>query len=200
MKKILSLFVLLAIIFSACSTSNKAVKNSKEKSGEDQETDTNQPIFDLDPIIMEEYMLENMTEFDRSLYENRSSLSDQFATIEQDMPEIFIKDVLRDDTYYDQYAGYRVQLLTTRNVAEADSLKMNFLIWSSENIDGYSPESYVLFQQPYYKVRVGDFRDKQKANDFSRMIKNKFPEAWVVHDRIEPDSLPADTTTIQIIR
>jgi hypothetical protein len=82
---------------------------------------------------------------------------------------------------------------------EADSTKDNFRAWADENIKGYSPEAYVTFRQPYYKVRVGDFRDQQKANNFSRMLKEEYPAAWVVHDRIEPEFLPADTTRIEFV-
>ena len=110
---------------------------------------------------------------------------------------MFLKDYVITDRVVDQYAGFRVQLLSTRSVVEADSTKDNFRAWADEYIEGYSPEAYVTFHQPYYKVRVGDFRDQQKANNFSRMVKDEYPGAWVVHDRIEPEFLPTDTTEIK---
>lgn len=193
MKKFTSFFLFLLIIAAGCSTSEKTTKDSDDES----DAKTQQPIFDLNPVVVEAYLMEEMTEFERSLYETRSTLSDQFATVEQDMPEIFLRNVEQDEGFYDQYAGFRVQLLSTRSVVEADSTKDNFRVWADEHIEGYSPEAYVTFQQPYYKVRVGDFRDQQRANNFSRLVKSKFPSAWVVHDRIEPQYLPADTTEIR---
>ena len=194
MKKFLTIFLLLLTVTAACSTSEKTTRK-----GDDEESSepANRPIFDLSPEVMEEYLMEEMTEDERMLFETRSTLSDQFVTVEQDMPEIFLKDVEQDEEFLDQYAGFRVQLLSTRSVAEADSTKDNFRVWADENIEGYSPEAYVIFRQPYYKVRVGDFRNQQRANDFSRLLKNDFPNAWVVHDRIEPQYLPADTTQIR---
>lgn len=192
MKTFISLSLFLLMIAAACSTTEKTTKDTED----DSDTETGQPIFDIDIAMVDAYLLEEMNEFERSLFETRSSLSDQFATIELDMPEVFLKDVAQDQ-FYDRYAGYRVQLLSTRIVAEADSTKDNFRVWADEHIEGYSPEAYVIFSQPYYKVRVGDFRDQQQANEFSRLVKNQFSGAWVVHDRIEPEYLPADTTEIR---
>lgn len=203
MKKFYPFVVFLMILIVSCSTTEKASKNGSgsKNTSDDSEptTDTNQPIFNLDPAIVEEYLAENMDESDRLLFENRSRLSDQFASVEQDLPEAYTKEFIVTDQMVDQYAGFRVQLLSTRSVVEADSTKDNFRAWADENIKGYSPEAYVTFRQPYYKVRVGDFRDQQKANNFSRMLKEEYPAAWVVHDRIEPDFLPADTTQIEFV-
>lgn len=195
MNKFYPFAILLMILFISCSTTEKTSKSSD--SSDESTTDTDQPIFNIDPEVVEAYLLDEMDEFDRLLFENRSSLSDQFASIEQDMPAAYLKDFVVNDRVVDQYAGFRVQLLSTRSVVEADSTKDNFRAWADKNIEGYSPEAYVTFRQPYYKVRVGDFRNQQKANNFSRMLKDEYPAAWVVHDRIEPDFLAPDTTQIQ---
>lgn len=184
----------LLLLMAACSTTEKTTTDSDEETSEES---IDQPIFEVDPEIVEGYRLDEMDEFDRLLFESRSHLSDQFASVEHDMPDVFLKDVNQEEQVVDQYAGFRVQLLSTRSVVEADSTKDNFRAWADEHIKGYSPEAYVIFRQPYYKVRVGDFRDQQKANNFSRMVKDEYPSAWVVHDRIEPNFLPADTTDIQ---
>lgn len=193
MNKFISLFVLILLVAAGCSTTEKTTKDSNEEDS----SSADQPIFNLDPEVIEAYLMEEMTEAERELFETRSTLADQFVTVEQDMPEIFLKDVEQEVNFVDQYAGFRVQLLSTRSVVEADSTKDNFRLWAEENIEGYSPEAYVIFRQPHYKVRVGDFRNQQRANEFSRMLKNEFPNAWVVHDRIEPQYLPADTTQIR---
>ncbi|WP_234572236.1 SPOR domain-containing protein [Rhodohalobacter sp. 614A] len=193
MNRFISLFIILLIVSAGCSTTEKTTKEN----GDEGSTSTDQPIFNLDPDLVEDYLMDEMTESERELFETRSALADQFVTVEQDMPEIFLKDVEQDNDLVDQYAGFRVQLLSTRSVADADSTKDNFRLWADENIEGYSPEVYVIFRQPYYKVRTGDFRNQRRANQFSRLLKNDFPNAWVVHDRIEPQFLPADTTEIR---
>ncbi len=44
--------------------------------------------------------------------------------------------------------------------------------------------SYLIFQQPYYKVRVGDFRTKMEAERFLHQIEFEYPQAFVVMDEI----------------
>lgn len=196
MKKFATIFVFLLMISVGCSTTERTSRDGDEGPSGDR----NQPIFELRPEIVEAYLLEDMSEFDRLLFENRSTLSDQFAAVSHEIPEVFQKNVIEEDQWpVDEFAGYRVQLLSTRSVAEADSTKDNFRFWVEENIEGYVPEAYVIFRQPHYKVRVGDFRSQQKANNFSRLLKTEYPSAWVVHDRIEPQYLPADTTQIKKI-
>jgi hypothetical protein len=72
-------------------------------------------------------------------------------------------------------------------------------MWAAENISGYDVEAYIYFRQPYYRVRAGDFRNRDRAIEFSRLLKDRYPEAWVVHDRIEPDHVPADTTHFRLV-
>ncbi len=44
--------------------------------------------------------------------------------------------------------------------------------------------SYLIFQQPYYKVRVGDYRTKMEAERFLHQIEQDYPQAFVVSDEI----------------
>ena len=43
---------------------------------------------------------------------------------------------------------------------------------------------YLIFQQPYYKVRVGDFRTKMEAEEFLYKIEFNYPQAFVVMGEI----------------
>lgn len=132
-------------------------------------------------------------------YTNR--LSDVFATQQHDMPEALLRTYQGDrPVQRDPFDGFRVQIVSTRNVAYADSTAKRFRLWADTTFTGYRPRTYVLFQQPYYKVHVGDFHERDKAYSFSRMVKRKYPDAWVVHDRINPSLTPADTVTIELNR
>ncbi|HNW89770.1 MAG TPA: SPOR domain-containing protein [Bacteroidales bacterium] len=47
---------------------------------------------------------------------------------------------------------------------------------------------YLMFQSPYYKVRVGDFRSRMDAEGFKQKLIRDFPDAFVVKDEINfPD-------------
>ena len=39
--------------------------------------------------------------------------------------------------------------------------------------------AYILYETPYYKVRVGDFRTKREAAFLYRRLKRDFPEAYI---------------------
>jgi len=43
---------------------------------------------------------------------------------------------------------------------------------------------YLMFQSPYYKVRVGDFRTRVDAEGFKQKLLGAFPDAFVVRDEI----------------
>ncbi len=43
---------------------------------------------------------------------------------------------------------------------------------------------YLMFQSPYYKVRVGDFRTRIDAEGFKQKIMGEFTDAFVVKDEI----------------
>jgi SPOR domain len=88
-------------------------------------------------------------------------------------------EILNSNANYDTVPGFRVQLLTTQNLSEAigmkaraDSLLSNFNI-------------YIVYDSPYYKVRVGDFRARYEANQAITFITDHgFPNAWSVPDNV----------------
>lgn len=48
--------------------------------------------------------------------------------------------------------------------------------------------SYIVYDAPYFKVRVGDFRTRAEAMYFEKKIKTMFPSSWVVPDNVRyPD-------------
>lgn len=182
--KLSSLLLLLVIclLYISCSASEPA---SRGDGGEDDMRDE----FDAELGVSEEFA---------SLLEtSRSDLTDQFSVKQHDMPEQFLKEIVVEERETDEYAGYRIQILSTRDVSLADSTKLNFQVWADSTFQHYTPEAYIFFRQPQYRVHVGDFREREKAIQLSRYLKSRYPDAWVVHDRIDPESVPADTTRIE---
>ncbi|MGC8864617.1 MAG: SPOR domain-containing protein [Bacteroidales bacterium] len=43
---------------------------------------------------------------------------------------------------------------------------------------------YLTFTEPYYRVRVGDFRDKMSAEAFLQVLLGFFPNAFIVPDNV----------------
>jgi hypothetical protein len=185
------LFTALLLLLFAWSCS------STEPLTDEDEPRSPSPYLEIPEAVIDEFLFEELDEFEQMLFETRSSLADQFAHLEHDMPEEFTREIVRDDSDFDEYAGFRVQILSTRDVVHADTTRDNFMAWADTTLAGYQPESYVFFRQPYYRVRAGDFHNREMAIEFSRMLKPFFPDAWVVHDRVEPGRVPADTVEIR---
>ena len=45
-------------------------------------------------------------------------------------------------------------------------------------------KAHILFQTPFYKVRIGDFRTRNEAFIWYKKIARKFPKAYIVNDII----------------
>lgn len=77
-------------------------------------------------------------------------------------------------------AGYRLQVINTsdRNAAIAAKTKVYQLY----------PElkAYLLYQAPYFRLRVGNFKDKDEAEDYFKALSKEFPNnVFLVRDTIE---------------
>jgi hypothetical protein len=88
--------------------------------------------------------------------------------------------------------GFRVQIYSGSNRIDANKVKADFL-------DSYVDEKiYFDYKQPYYKVRVGDYRNKVEAQKMYQtlLLDPKFKGVLIVPDEINYPELkiekPAD--------
>jgi hypothetical protein len=77
-------------------------------------------------------------------------------------------------------AGYRLQVINTsdRNAAISAKTKIYQLY----------PElkAYLLYQAPYFRLRVGNFTDKDDAEDYRKSLSREFPNSvFLVRDTVE---------------
>src|ERR1700760_4139544 len=78
------------------------------------------------------------------------------------------------------FKGYRLQVLNTRSRDEAFKTKASIL----ENFP--DEKVYVLYQSPYFKVRVGNFVNRNDAESFKKELSLFLAQpAYVVDDLIE---------------
>ncbi|MTI88245.1 MAG: SPOR domain-containing protein [Balneolaceae bacterium] len=128
----------------------------------------------------------------------RTLLSDLYTSRKNEIPEHFTQQrTINDEVEQNIYEGFRIQIFSGESVVKADTIAKHFRIWADSTIVGYNPETYVFFKTPYYRVHVGDFHDREKADAFSGIVKRYFRDAWVVYDRVNPNHVPADTTRIR---
>lgn len=78
------------------------------------------------------------------------------------------------------YRGYRLQVINTRSREQAFQVK-------SELLRRFPDEkTYLLYQSPYFKVRIGNFLERSAAEEFKRMVAKQYPQGvYVIDDAIE---------------
>jgi len=77
--------------------------------------------------------------------------------------------------------GYRIQLFKDSGNEALDAAQ-DMIDKFEEDFPGLN--TYLSFQEPYYRVRVGDFRTRLEALDYLKNIKRKYRNVWVIKDYI----------------
>ena len=101
---------------------------------------------------------------------------------------VIINNVLDDSTSFEFLLsldsvqsvseGYRVQVLATRYFERAESLAVIMKNTVSDSV-------YVDFEAPNYKVRIGDFIDRNSAESLQQeLVQMGYNSAWILRARI----------------
>jgi hypothetical protein len=93
--------------------------------------------------------------------------------------ELVLKHVLINEAKNSKIKGYRVQIHFGPEKAKAVDVKTKF------TTQYHNTTAYLDYQQPYFKIRVGDFRTKVEAYKLLQEISSDFPGAFIVSDEIE---------------
>ncbi len=75
--------------------------------------------------------------------------------------------------------GYRIQIYVGNDRKAADDAK----IYTYQKYPEIFP--YLSYQQPIYKVKIGDFLNRMDAERYFSDIKELFPSAMILPDRVE---------------
>lgn len=77
-------------------------------------------------------------------------------------------------------AGFRILIISTNDRNKANEAKLKVY----RNFPELS--AYLVYQSPYYKLRVGNFRDQKEAEAYLKKIEIYFPNGvYVIRDIIE---------------
>lgn len=156
-----------------------------EHIAEDEEID--EDVF-LRLEVRTKELLKELPELAIPLETYRSRLSDQHSNIRNEIPERYLalEGSMNRKDQRDRNRGFRIQIISTPDARFADEIQEDFEEWIRSVSSPPLPRTYMVFEQPYYRVRIGDFRDRQKALEFTDFVRLRYPEAWVVHSRIHP--------------
>ena len=85
------------------------------------------------------------------------------------------------DSNITEIEGFRVQIFATQDRNKADQLQEDLALKFDEKI-------YIIFEAPNYKLRIGDFLDRDDAEILRmRLVSSDYPSSWIVRTRIQPD-------------
>ena len=82
--------------------------------------------------------------------------------------------------------GYRVQVYSSnrQQTAKSEALELE-----AKLKDKVSQTIYVQYLTPFWKVRLGDFRNYEEAKEYKRLIVQQYPElmgdTYIVRDKIQ---------------
>ncbi len=157
LKSILLLFmVIVPVLFYSCGASSTVrydrgeEKNEKGKTGKENEMKTYKEDFDISKFRTKIDIKEKPAG-----EENTSELNPWYEYKDSDTSSASSKSITGTTN------GFRVQVLSTDKLEEADSLKSELILkLNQKNV-------YVIFDPPFYKVEVGDFVNMADAKNLN---------------------------------
>jgi hypothetical protein len=181
MKKLLSILKTMfatfisVLIISACSASTGSRYEKNEKVNSEESTTEKYEDLKAPPLKEDFDITPYKTEIIVPDKKVSGVIENQNVWFDYGSPEVETKT----KTVIGTGDGYRVLVLTTDNIEEANQIKAD--VYFSQN----SNEVYIDFEPPFYKVKIGDF-DIQKTADDLRFKLNQlgYKEAKVIKDKI----------------
>lgn len=117
---------------------------------------------------------------------------DHNRRIEHDVPEILMTSSA-DDGVIEEVEGYRIQIFSSLEQHETIEREEEARLWlhslgdeqrKALGIEG-GVDVYTYYRQPYYRVRIGDFQNREDAALLVARLSRVFPSALIVPDLIK---------------
>jgi hypothetical protein len=114
----------------------------------------------------------------------------QITIVQDPRIELLTNKQIEQNMSLRRVQGYRIQLKSSTDRNEVMQIKLQFL-QSYPNV-----KTYLTYQQPYFKLRVGDFVSNSEANSFMHDINAMFKGIFIVPDIVNavPEGLISDDT------
>jgi hypothetical protein len=164
------IFILLALVIYSCSASTDtryAKDTEKEKSKTKEEATVAEDNFD----IIQFRTKIKIPEADRKIKDK--------PDLWFDYPDTVSAKQTSNKTVVDTMQGYRVQVISTDDLEEANGIRSQIYFKTNEKA------VYVIFEPPFYVVRVGDCKNINDAKALSfKLSQLGFAGTKVVNDVI----------------
>lgn len=130
---------------------------------------------DADELPTPTVRMSDYEDFDPSEY--REVAVRPGVEVEHDVPESLMEG-RADEGIRDQVRGYRVQVYSSLNKDEAVQREETAKSLTEMPV-------YMVYMQPYYRVRVGNFTSREAAERARSALAQQFPDAFIVPDTVE---------------
>ena len=107
-------------------------------------------------------------------YSKQQADEDKIITLKEktDLPELFkiktaIKQEVRSDSVVQELNGYRVQVFKSEDMIDSKNMESMYIEMFGEE------EVKLIFEQPFYKIRIGNLRDREEGEDFQEILKQR---------------------------
>ena len=74
--------------------------------------------------------------------------------------------------------GFRIQVVSTNDLNLANSM-------ANEIKEKFSFQTYIIFDSPNYKLRLGDFNSRKNAELIKKdLVKNGYNKSWIIRTKV----------------
>lgn len=112
---------------------------------------------------------------------NAQNTNGKLEIIQDEKVDELLSKHLKVNEISNTISGFRINIFFksgNNSKANAYQIKTTF------NTKYPGVEAYVVYEEPNFKVKIGDFRNRMEARGFLLKIKSDFPEAFVIKDQI----------------
>ena len=107
-------------------------------------------------------------------YNKQQIDGDKIITLKEksDLPELFktkstVKEEVRFDSTLQDINGYRIQVYKSGEMMDSKNMESMYIEMFGED------EVKLIFEQPFYKIRIGNFRNREEGEDFQEILKQR---------------------------
>jgi hypothetical protein len=145
------------------------------------------PLPEPEPEPEREVVLADYEDFDPAPYEDDPA--DTYPAVRHDVPTALMEASGSGIEAPREMQGFRVQVFSSRDKASVDEQYDAALAWyrSLEEPPASLEQgmnAHIIFRQPLYRLRLGDFATRQEAEAARQIILQRYPDAFIVPDRV----------------
>ena len=153
-------FIILVLMFAGCAGPKTVKRETPAEKKNEEQVDVDES-FDPSKFIEDEIKIKES---------RKSEAQSNFDSSILQKTEITAREV----------DGYRVQICAVPDEYQARDIQKDAILKFNERV-------YLIYDSPYYKVRVGNCTTRYDADQLQKLAEEKgFADSWVVKTKVKP--------------